>query len=134
MYKKALEEWSNRIEEETPKQILDLWIKEREWDKKESIQKLIAMAGCYKTMQEFLTALIFGVESDLKRSGNSVYIPDVALTSNSIKNSSLPETTYGIPSFCRQYSNCFACLFVRYKMQISEKPTEVESAFGVEAV
>ena len=27
-------------------------------------------------MQEFLTALIFGVESDLKRSGNSVYIPD----------------------------------------------------------
>lgn len=76
LYKKALEEWSNRIEEETPKQILDLWIKEREWDKKESIQKLIAMAGCYKTMQEFLTALIFGVESDLKRSGNSVYIPD----------------------------------------------------------
>lgn len=75
-YRSEVQKWNQRIQEKTPKQILDLWIKEWDWSENESMQKLALIANCYRTMQEFLAALIFGAESDVKRSGKNAYSLD----------------------------------------------------------
>lgn len=75
-YLAAVQQWKPVIRESPPGKVLEAWTRERTWKKEALLQKLINMAGCYETMQEFLNVLIFGVESDLKRSGGKRYLSD----------------------------------------------------------
>ena len=59
-----------------PEQILDRWIIDWNWQKREEMVKLEHMAVFYHSMEEMLEALLLGVESDLKRCGQKKYHAD----------------------------------------------------------
>lgn len=61
---------------EKPQHILQTWIQDMGLQENPSMEKLVAMAVFYKTMEEMLTALSFGRESDLKRCGQKRYHSD----------------------------------------------------------
>lgn len=56
--------------------LLTSWIQDMGLQDNPSMEKLLAMSVFYKTMEEMLTTLSFGRESDLKRSGQKTYHSD----------------------------------------------------------
>lgn len=59
-----------------PQNLWDSWRKDMGFLENQSMEKLTSMAVFYKTMEEMLTALTFGKESDLKRWGGKHYTSD----------------------------------------------------------
>lgn len=59
-----------------PRKFLEEWIAEMNLEKDQAIGQLAGMTVFYKTMDEFLSALELGVESDLKRCGNKKYLSE----------------------------------------------------------
>lgn len=59
-----------------PRKLWDLWRKDMDLLSDPAMEKLASMAVFYKTMDEMLTALAFGRESDLKRCGGKHYTSD----------------------------------------------------------
>lgn len=59
-----------------PQSIWNSWRKDMGLSENQAMEKLTAMAVFYKTMEEMLTALAFGKESDLKRWGGKHYTSD----------------------------------------------------------
>ncbi len=59
-----------------PGKLWDLWRRDMGLLENPSMEKLASMAVFYKTMEEMLTALDFGRESDLKRFGGKRYVSD----------------------------------------------------------
>lgn len=67
------EKYEPRIKKESPKKLLLRWQEERNLADTEAMGKLLGMSLFYKTMPEFLDALTFGSEGDLKRCGGKTY-------------------------------------------------------------
>ena len=59
-----------------PRKLWDSWRKDMDLLSDPAMEKLASMAVFYKTMEEMLTALAFGRESDLKRCGGKHYTSD----------------------------------------------------------
>ena len=55
---------------------MKLWMEEQKADADEAMQKLLQTSLFYKTMPDFLNALLMGVESDLKRCGSKRYLSE----------------------------------------------------------
>lgn len=62
-----------KIKRESPKKLLLHWMEDINLADTEAMEKLVGMSLCYKTMPEFLDALAFGSEGDLKRCGGKTY-------------------------------------------------------------
>ncbi len=71
-----IEKYQSGIKKEKPGKILLSFMEEMNFKEQEPMEKLVSMALFYKTMAEFLKALSFGGESDLKRCGGKIYTPD----------------------------------------------------------
>ncbi len=67
------EKWRPLYQKKKPQKFLELWMEEMQLSGHAAIQKLAGMTVFYKTMAEFLNALILGVESDLKRCAGRSY-------------------------------------------------------------
>lgn len=65
-----------RLKKEKPQKLLLNWMEDMEFTGCEPMEKLVGMSLFYKTMPEFLEALVFGGESDLKRCGGKTYTAD----------------------------------------------------------
>lgn len=59
-----------------PQKFLEQWAEEMNLGEDPAISQLAGMTVFYKTMEEFLSALELGVESDLKRCGNKKYMSE----------------------------------------------------------
>ena len=59
--------------EKKPKEFVQLWMEEMGLTENKSMKKLVKTAVFYETMDAFLQALDFGVESDLRRCGDKEY-------------------------------------------------------------
>lgn len=70
------EKYLPRLKKERPQRLLLDWIQDMNFKDGEPIKKLMGMSLFYKTMPEFLEALSFGTESDLKRCGGKTYTAD----------------------------------------------------------
>lgn len=75
-YPALAEKYKNMCRRGKPQKLWDLWREDMGLLKNPAMEKLAAMAVFYKTMEEMLTALAFGRESDLKRWGGKRYTPD----------------------------------------------------------
>lgn len=64
------------IKKEKPQKLLLNWMKDMKFTGCEPMEKLLGMSLFYKTMMEFMDALAFGGESDLKRCGGKTYTSD----------------------------------------------------------
>lgn len=64
---------------EKPQKIWQSWNRDMSLSDNPSMEKLLSMAVFHKTMEEMLTALSFGRESDLKRSGQKFHSDAVKL-------------------------------------------------------
>jgi uncharacterized protein (TIGR00375 family) len=64
------------IKKESPEKLLLRWMEDMGFPGREPMEKLMGMSLFYKTMPEFLEALVFGSESDLKRCGGKEYTAD----------------------------------------------------------
>lgn len=72
----AAEQYQDRAKKEKPSKLLERFCREMELTENEALQKLCSMALFYKTMADFLEALSFGQEGDLKRCGGKAYTSD----------------------------------------------------------
>ncbi len=70
------EKYGNSYKRGTPQKLWASWIKDMGLSEDPSMEKLAAMAVFYRTMEEMLTSLAFGRESDLKRCGGKTYTAD----------------------------------------------------------
>lgn len=68
--------YREKISKAKPRRLLQEWMEEKGLRDVPELQKLLSTALCYKTMQEFLAALSFGGERDLKRCGGKAYTSD----------------------------------------------------------
>lgn len=59
-----------------PSDLIKSWMEDRELSEDKPLSKLMSMALFHKTMDEFLTNLAFGRESDLRRCGAKKYTSD----------------------------------------------------------
>lgn len=81
IFKEVIERYQKMIEKEKPYLVLETWIKEFDLLKENAFEKLVDLAKSYKTVSEFLNALTFGQEIDIKRCGGKIYTSDaVTLT------------------------------------------------------
>ncbi len=76
MIKSVGEKFRDAFVKKKPEQFLKDWAEEMNLTENESMQKFRQMAVFHKSMDEFLNALLLGVESDLKRCGNKKYISE----------------------------------------------------------
>ena len=67
------EKYMPSLKKKKPIKILEEWVSDLHLEKDKALQKLCQTAIYYPTMADFLEALEFGVESDLKRCGNKQY-------------------------------------------------------------
>lgn len=75
--KQALEAMLRKIKRKNPAKILDLWIEEfGSRSHIEALKQLRSAALFYKTMPEFLDAMILREEGDIKRLGGKTYVSD----------------------------------------------------------
>lgn len=76
-----LDKYLPRIKKDKPKKLIDSWIKDMDFEEDTAMQKLAGMSLFYKNMEEFLEAVAFGEEGDLKRCMGKGYTRDaVTLT------------------------------------------------------
>ena len=61
------------MKKKKPVKILEEWMADLHLEKNKSMQKLTQTAVFYPVMADFMNALEFGVESDLKRCGDKQY-------------------------------------------------------------
>lgn len=73
LFMETVRSWQERIAGKSPAEILNEWIQEMGMEKVKAMEKLSQIAVCYKTLEELLQMLEFGVESDLKRCGDKQY-------------------------------------------------------------
>ena len=59
-----------------PRKFLEEWTSEMGLEEEQAMAQLAGMTVFYRTMDEFLSALELGVESDLKRCGNKQYVSE----------------------------------------------------------
>ena len=59
-----------------PQKFLEEWISEMGLEEEQAMAQFAGMTVFYRTMDEFLSALELGVESDLKRCGNKQYVSE----------------------------------------------------------
>lgn len=71
-----VEKYLPRVKKEKPQRLFKDWLTDQDLENSKSMEKLLGMSLFYKTMEEFLDALTFGGESDLKRCGGKNYEPD----------------------------------------------------------
>lgn len=64
------------IKKENPKKLLLRWMEDMSFSGCEPMEKFVGMSLFYKAMPEFLEALVFGSESDLRRCGGKEYTAD----------------------------------------------------------
>ena len=69
----AAEKFRGLYQKNKPKKFMDTWMKEMDLAEDPAMEKLAQAAVFYKSMDEFLSALELGVESDLKRCGEKEY-------------------------------------------------------------
>lgn len=84
-----------------PKNLWDSWREDIGFTEDPALEKLSAMAVFYQTMEEMLTALAFGTESDLKRCGQKRYVSDAVtlMTMHGSKGLEFPAVfIYGLRS------------------------------------
>lgn len=74
--KSMVDKYQSGIKKEKPRKILLSWMEDMDFKEPEPMEKLVSMSLFYKTMPEFLEALSFGGESDLKRCGGKTYTGD----------------------------------------------------------
>ena len=75
--KQAAEDIKLKMKRQSPAKILDTWIEKFGEDvHKEALDKLRSAALFYKTMEEFLDAMTFGEEGDVRRCGGKTYVSD----------------------------------------------------------
>ena len=67
------EKYMPSLKKKKPVKILEEWVSDLHLEKDKAVQKLCQTAIYYPTMADFMDALEFGVESDLKRCGNKQY-------------------------------------------------------------
>ncbi len=81
IYESAARRYLPLLSEKAPGEILETWNREWNWTKQNGMERLKEISLFYSTMEEFLNALLLGVESDLKRCGEKQYNGDaVTLT------------------------------------------------------
>ena len=68
LFEETAQVWKKKIQEQSPAELLKEWIREMGMETNKAMEKLSRMAVCYETIEELLTMLELGVESDLKRS------------------------------------------------------------------
>ena len=73
LFEETAQVWEKKIQEQSPAELLKEWIREMGMETNKAMEKLSQMAVCYETMEELLTILELGVESDLKRCGEKQY-------------------------------------------------------------
>ena len=73
-YEALAEKYTPRLKRQSPQNLLEEWMKDRELEGKEEMQKLCQMSVFYQKMPEFLEALETGAESDVRRCGGKRYI------------------------------------------------------------
>jgi uncharacterized protein (TIGR00375 family) len=70
------EKYLPRLKRQRPQKLLLSWMEDMNLTDNEAIGKLVGMSMFYKTMPQFLEALAFDGESDLKRCGGKTYKAD----------------------------------------------------------
>lgn len=73
VYQAMCDKYAPLYRKTKPGKLLSAWMEELDLAGEEAMEKLLAMAPFYKTMEEFLDALSFGGESELKRCGQKTY-------------------------------------------------------------
>ncbi len=73
IYENMADKYRPLLKKKKPLKILEEWAIDLHLEKKKAIQKLCKTAVFYSTMADFMDALKFGVESDLKRCQNKTY-------------------------------------------------------------
>lgn len=73
LFEETAQVWKKKIQEQSPAELLKEWIREMGMETNKAMEKLSRMAICYETIEELLTMLELGVESDLKRCGEKQY-------------------------------------------------------------
>lgn len=73
LFEETAQVWKKKIQEQNPAELLKEWIREMGMETNKAMEKLSRMAVCYETIEELLTMLELGVESDLKRCGEKQY-------------------------------------------------------------
>ena len=72
-YEDLREKYMPRIRRQTPRKLLEEWIKDLGLEQKEEIQKLYQTSVYYQKLPEFLESLETGTEGDVKRCGGKQY-------------------------------------------------------------
>ena len=67
------EKFSGAYHKKKPQKFLEEWMAEMNLENDQAMRQFAGMTVFYRTMDEFLSALELGVESDLKRCGNKKY-------------------------------------------------------------
>ncbi len=73
VYETLEEKYLPLLKKKKPVKILEEWTTDLKSEKKKAMQKLCQTAVFYSSMTDFMNALEFGVESDLKRCGSKQY-------------------------------------------------------------
>lgn len=73
IYENMAEKYMPWMKKKKPVKILEEWMADLHLEKNKSMQKLTQTAVFYPVMADFMNALEFGVESDLKRCGDKQY-------------------------------------------------------------
>ncbi len=73
IFENMAEKYEPLLKKKKPLKILEEWMADLVLEKKRAMQKLCKTAVFYSTMADFINALEFGVESDLKRCGDKQY-------------------------------------------------------------
>ena len=73
IYENMAQKYAPLLKKKKPLKILEEWSEDLHLEKKKAIQKLCQTAVFYSTMADFIEALQFGVESDLKRCNGKKY-------------------------------------------------------------
>lgn len=73
IYNNMAEKYKPLLKNKKPAKILEEWMSDLQLEKNKAMKKLCQTAIFYTRMDDFINALKFGVESDLKRCGNKQY-------------------------------------------------------------
>lgn len=73
IFENMAEKYTPMLKKKKPMKILEEWMADLHLENEKSLQKLCQTAVFYPIMADFIHALEFGVESDLKRCGNKQY-------------------------------------------------------------
>ena len=78
LYESLAEKYKKMCRRGKPQNIWKSWREDMGFTEEEAMEKLEHMSVFYKNMEEMLTALSFGRESDLRRCGGKNYVLDTA--------------------------------------------------------